>query len=293
MTEFNRLGLDDWEPDHVREEREAAARKARQDEDNLSRLLQSANDARAALLETRMRLFIDGYDEFGRLRVPTPADPVDPMVDYAGLFGALAALRQREQNRIDCDEMMARLDLVYLRATARGNYHAAIRTVELQAKLSGLLPGRMTKAEARLLAEAEASAPSSAPAPVAPDHAATASPPSDAAPPPDPVAPLQQAERGTETASAADGTAPPARTPCQNDSLGEASGLATPPCDTDAPAMPPRTQGSKAALPPSFAPDPGYPASADSLESARPGTPPGPGGSGLDSAWPRYGPPGR
>jgi len=175
MYERTPLAQHGWEPPHIREQRAAAERKEQTQKDTLSRLLQSVNDARETLLATRMRLFLDGYDEFGRPRQPTAEDPVDPMIDHAGLFAALAALREREQNRIERDELMARLDLVYLRAMARSNFNSAIRTVELQAKLTGLMPGRATKADARLLAEAEAEAapavlapaPDAAPAPAA------------------------------------------------------------------------------------------------------------------------------
>ncbi len=274
MYESNRLGLDDWEPEHVRAERRAAERKEQTRKDTLSRLLQYANDARERLLATRMRLFLDGYDEFGRPRQPTAEDPVDPMADHAGLFAALAALREREQNRIERDELMARLDLVYLRAMARSNFNSAIRTVELQAKLTGLMPGRATKADARLLAEAETV-----------ETPAVLTPASDAAPAPaaatDPAAP---AEHGDETLTAAD---TPHAAPTAEPWSDRAAAIATPASPSGGTPLP----AGPVAPGPDRARDAGSPPPASG--AIRPDTPPEPERPVLRKTWSHCRPPGR
>lgn len=282
MHESIRLGHDAWEPEHVREERRAAERKAQAEKDTVSRLLQSVNDARETLLATRMRLFLDGYDAFGRPRQPTAEDPVDPMADHAGLFAALAALREREQNRIEHDELMARLDLVYLRAMARSNFNSAIRTVELQAKLSGLMPGRATKAEARLLAEAEAvETPAAEPA-----AAATGDAPSDR------PSPSLRPERSEEPESGATGTLPPAPEACgraDDDGDRPAAMPAPAPADAEAPA-PDAPPASDAAAPSvrTARHDPGI-----AVPAPKPAQPPAPQEYVRPTTWPHYRPPGR
>jgi len=119
------------------------------------------------LLSERQRLFCLLYARGGNGRAAAEGAGYSPrtarqqasrLLTYADIRETIADLRAEaeEQNGIERAELIARLDYVYLRAMTRGEYHPAIRAVEAQAKLSGLLPARLTLAEARLIARAQA-----------------------------------------------------------------------------------------------------------------------------------------
>ena len=127
----------------------------------------AAASADPDLLSERQRLFCLLYARGGNGRAAAEGAGYSPrtarqqasrLLTYADIRETIADLRAEaeEQNGIERVELIARLDYVYLRAMTRGEYHPAIRAVEAQAKLSGLLPARLTLAEARLIARAQA-----------------------------------------------------------------------------------------------------------------------------------------
>ena len=155
------------------------------------------------LLSARQKLFCLLYARGGNGRAAAEGAGYSPrtarqqasrLLTYADIRETVAELRAEalEQNRIDRAELMARMDFVYLRAMTRGDYNPAIRAVEVQAKICGLLPARLTLAEARLIARAQAElAAESAAAPPAegPEPCAAETAASEQAEDPAPAAP--------------------------------------------------------------------------------------------------------
>ena len=127
----------------------------------------AATPVESDLPSERQRLFCLLYARGGNGRAAAEGAGYSPrtarqqasrLLTYADIRETIADLRAEieEQNGIARAELIARLDYVYLRAMTRGEYHPAIRAVEAQAKLSGLLSARLTLAEARLIARAQA-----------------------------------------------------------------------------------------------------------------------------------------